>query len=115
VHHGDTINATIPLKKADPFAFKIVDSAYNIWSLKERYDKLVLLKEDITPKIVEEARDLLKKGEVIIPDFLGLDNLRVIITLADGDRERAVALSHHLSHDIYFKMFYGLDVSLPEY
>ena len=116
VNYGDTLNATISLKNAALLTPQLADSTYNIWSLKERYDAFILsAKGDITPQIVDEARDLLTKGEAVTPDFPGLDNLRVIIALADGDRQRAVSLSHYLSHGSFFKLFYGLDVGSPEY
>jgi hypothetical protein len=120
VHHGDALNTVISLEKAESLTPQSADNSYNIWSLKARFDNFVLYilpiaEGYIDPKTVEEARDLLKKGEAVDPDFPGLDNLRAIIALADGDRERAVSLSHYLSHYSFFKQFYGLSVSLPQY
>lgn len=117
-------------KESESLTPYLVDSPYNPWRLKERYEKLFFepittietgkiyelyeYKEvKIESKVVNEAQDILSKALDLNPNIPELDNLRVIIALSEGDRERALSLSRYLPHRHFFRLFYGLSLSEP--
>ena len=100
-------------EKAKSFTPYLADTPYNPWSFKERYEKM--LGSKITIDIVDEASDLLSKGEAIDPNLPELDHLRAIIALAEGDRVWALTFSGYLNHFYFFRMFYGLSIIEPQY
>lgn len=114
-------------EKAKSLTPCLAESPTNPWRLQGRYENFIYSrftrleagKESIgyryraltpTPQIVGEAVDLLSKFEVIDPKIPELDNLRVVITFAKGDKERALSLSRYLNHYHFFTLFYGLNV-----
>ena len=116
-------------KSSTPY---LADGPTNPWRLQGRYENLLHSRftrleagkvyNDYgykalspTPQIVAEATDLLSKFEAIDPKTPELDNLRAVIVLAKGDKERALSLSRYLNHYHFFTLFYGMHIIGPQY
>ena len=119
-------------EKAKSFTPCLTESPTNPWRLQRRYENLVYAKitrleagkvySDYaykawapTPQFVGEVADLLSKFEAIDARTPELDNLRAVIAVSKGDKERALSLSRYLNHYHFFTLFYGLNVVGPQY
>jgi hypothetical protein len=59
-----------------------------------------------------KVRGLLKTGEALDANNPYLDELRVSLALANGQRTQALSLAKHLDHADYFDYFYGCEYNI---